>query len=265
MCGVTSGTKLRSAQARRLLLVSLLSATLTVAAEPRQQTPDRLVYRGEVFSLRCHPLEAMLRKGAVSDRFIGVRTRSASRGYVATFSLPGGRLMLNDLDVFARDYPWLEQSGRAVPGEPGVLRRAALERYFPRFEDRFMARFRGILVIDLADAPLHGEDRDRDPARHIRLFRIEDGELVETATMTSEEYEQYRRRQFETFRSTDRYRTYRAEHLHAFEDQAALDRELYTSDRRFPMEMVLSFAPAPLKDPEDAEEFAKPGALYEHR
>lgn len=265
MRGVTRGTNLLSAQTCRLLLVPVLSAAFAVAAELPQQTPDRLVYRGEVFSLRCHPLEAMLRKGAVSDRFIGVRTRSASRGYIATFSLPGDRLMLNDLDVFARDYPWLEQPGRPVPGEPGFLLRAALDRYFPRFEDRFMGRFRGILVIDLADAPLHAEDRDHDAARHIRLFRIEDGQLVETATMTSEEYEQYRRRQFETFKSTDRYRTYRAERLHAFEDQAALDRELYTSDRRFPMEMVLSFAPAPLKDPEDADEFAKPGSLYEHR
>lgn len=229
-----------------------------------QQVPDRLVYRGAVFALECNPLESLLRKGAVTSDFVGARTLSASRGYIATFSLPAGRLMLNGLDVFARNYPWLEQAGRAVPGEPGYLMNPALDRYFPRFEDRFLDKFRGILVIDLKDTPLPGKDRDREREKNIRAFRVENGEVVETATMTDDEYQHFRRRQFETFRSTDRYRTFLAKRLHEFDDRDAMDRELFTTDRRFPMEMIIPFAPAGLRDP-TGDAIARQRGLYEHR
>lgn len=149
------------------------------------------------------------------------------RGYVATFSIEGARLILRKIEI--------SSCGDRPGGD-------ALPSLFDGKKEVPVDWFSGILIVPIGKRIAYAHLGYGSLYSEYRLFRIEAGRVVAETKMDSEQYARYRERQFEAHKQTSAYVQALAETMQdgdwSREDAEAF---LYNVDSEYPMQVMLDF------------------------
>ena len=123
-----------------ILFLSLLAATMVSATA---QSPDRLIYDGQSYSLLTNPLETYFSdnpdqhpRKAEDGNSVTLST-GLWRGYIATFEVIDKTLVLTNFEV-RRSSPNRDERSKLV---------SEIERFFGTPESRRMEWYSGIMVL----------------------------------------------------------------------------------------------------------------------
>jgi hypothetical protein len=195
------GTRLSRPMTKRPL-IAVASCLVALAAHGTAQQPDVVVFEGQTYKLHSNPLE---------DYFVAhpdnphpseppedgpyVSSTALWRGYVATFGFEDGVLVLRGLETL---------SPRGMEeDEPRMV--SSVDRYFPDAQSRICDWFSGLLVLP------HGELRSYVHLGYGSIYefqtllRIRNGQVVDRADFTYDEYLNYKRRLFALYMETPEY------------------------------------------------------------
>ncbi len=185
----------------------LLLLALQLPAYATGQAPDRLLIDGEMHMLDTNPLAPYLAGlGERRPRF-DAPTSALWRGYVATWELREGRLLLKAVDGFRKAPAGAEDAG-AGKKTPflGFVGFDAMAELFPQGGEVFADWYTGALVVPLGEPVEYAHmGYETTYARYI-VSLVHAGVEVRRHRLSLDEFSEYRRRKFEAFRQTDAYR-----------------------------------------------------------
>lgn len=205
------------------------------AAMATAQQADRIVMAGKDHALLSNPFESYRRQHPDLDLQPpdGTDTlcslSSNHRGYVATFRIEDGRLLIDDI----------------VTPACGELASKSLRRtVFGIDEAVHAAWFTGVLVVPDGERVAYAHLGYGSVYQRYRLHRVEKECVVETAAMAADAYAAYRERQFRIHRTTQAYRD-ALESMLAEGDWSKEDAErfLFLTDTDYPTDIALAFEP----------------------
>lgn len=218
----------------RMLLVLWSCCSGTAMATAQQA--DLIVIDGETLALLSNPFE-QYRRSQHPDLDLHAPDSTGSiciqsgnhRGYVATFRIRDGRLLLDEI-----------VSPACIDREERSLRRM----FFDRDEAVPAEWFTGVLVVPVGERVAYAHLGYGSVYQRYRLHRVEKGIVVETATMVADAYVAYRERQFRIHRTTQAYRDALASML-AEGDWSEEDAErfLFLVDTDYATDIALAFEP----------------------
>lgn len=227
---------------RGLALAVMLGVAVLVAPDARAtaQIPDRIELDGRIHRLTVNPLDAWLEAHPeVSiDRLSGESALGMCsgnwRGYLATFTVVDGQLMLDRVVADA-----------CTDGDPDS--RTDLVPLLFGGRDAVAADwFSGLLVVPTGERVRYVHMGYGSLYSEYRLFRVERGRVLEEARMDSERYERYRTAQFRLWQQSDDYRERFADLVKPEVGSALWTHEeaeefLYTVDVGYTTRFVLPF------------------------
>lgn len=192
---------------RGLALVVMLGVAAFTAPDARAtaQIPDRIELDGRIHRLTVNPLEAWLEAHPeVSiDRLSGevaLGMCSANwRGYLATFTVADGQLMLDRVVADA-----------CTEGDPDA-RPDLVPQLFGGRDAVPVEWFTGLLVVPTGERVRYVHMGYGSLYSEYRLFRVERGRVLEEARMDDAQYLRYRDAQFAEWQKTREYRKQYAE------------------------------------------------------
>jgi hypothetical protein len=171
-----------------LKLAFLLLASLPMLAHATAQEPDRIMIEGKEYSLNTNPLSAHLAQTGWTPSKDAVIWSSNWRGYIATWAIEEGQLVL------------LDATTRLPGGRPSAERVVSIrEALFPS-QPRVVADwYTGALIIpdgELVDYVHMGYGSSYD---HYQVIRVVAGEVIEHLSLDGEAFQAYRAEKFEAF------------------------------------------------------------------
>lgn len=203
------------------------------AAMATAQQPDLIVLAGERHALLSNPFEQYLRQHPgldlqPRDGADVVCMHSANhRGYIATFLIQEGQLLLDDIVTPACEGTEAKSLRRALFGT---------DKAVPA--DWFM----GILIVPAGERIEYVHLGYGSLYERYRLHRVENGLVVETTTMQADAYRRYRERQFRHHRATQAYREALASMLTDGDwTEEDAERFLFSADTAYATDIALPF------------------------
>lgn len=192
---------------KRVLLACAIAASLVPPAAASTQSTEVLLVDGQTLDLLLYPLEPyfdrfperrerLKPKPDAQGRRLEVQSTGLYRGYIATWEIASGRLLLQDVRV-----------QRASPVEAGgVTMVSAREDLFPGKELTLADWYTGYLLIPggARKGRIHFENLES--WERYRLIRIEAGRVADDRTLDADGFEAFRRAQFDAFKRTAEYR-----------------------------------------------------------
>ncbi|WP_444909431.1 hypothetical protein [Microbulbifer sp. TRSA005] len=180
------------------IIILLSSVLLPISVFATAQAPDYLIYKEERHRLHVNPLEELfLMKKELRPKG-GVMSTGNWRGYVATFEIKQGFLTVSDITIEKRD-PDKDK-------EHNYLTESVLKKVFPNQSARKMDWFSGLLVVPLGKRTGYVHLSYASRYENYLVIRIKSGRIVESAQMNSDEYLDFKTRQFKVFKSTSEYK-----------------------------------------------------------
>lgn len=175
-----------------LWMIVLLAAGWVSATA---QQPDFLVYDGEKHMLQTNPMEEYFRQHPDKKPTSGVMSTALWRGYVATFEVREGRLLLKDIEVMIpsdnadRGYVFKSERSTIVPAG------AELE----------LDWFTGILVLPHGRLVSYVHMGYASAYEKYILLEVKKGRITGERRLKAEGYEAFKEKQFQAFKRTDAY------------------------------------------------------------
>jgi hypothetical protein len=213
-------------------LLALLFGCVGAAMATAQQ-PDRIVIAGERHALLSNPFEQYRRQhpGLDLQQQEGadvVCMHSANhRGYIATFRIQDGQLLLDDI---------------VMPACEGTEAKSLRHALFGTDKAVSAAWFTGILVVPAGERIEYVHLGYGSMYERYRLHRVENGRVVETTTMQIDAYRRYRERQFRSHRATQAYREALASMLAEGDwTEEGAERFLFSVDTDYATDIALPF------------------------
>lgn len=164
-----------------LLAISLTQAFATA------QVPDKLIYKGQEYSLFSNPLEPFFEEHP--DLRPTCTSTALWRGYVATFEIQDNQLVVKD--VVIPDYD---------KGDCSIFK-----ILFPNQEKVVITWLTGILTLPIGDMVEYVHMGYGSTFNQYKLMYIQEGNLIEERDFTLDEYQAYRSAQFAAFKETEQY------------------------------------------------------------
>ncbi len=159
------------------------------------QIPDNIIYKGKEYMLHSNPLESYFKEYPGKRPEGGITSSALWRGYVATFAVKDSLLVLNDIEIEIK-------GGK---GEPDYVWKSVIDRVFPEKETVHINWFTGILVLPYGELKKYVHMGYASTYSNYILLEIEAGVLKDERRLNCKEYEEFRQKQFEAFRKTDKY------------------------------------------------------------
>ncbi|MCO6511252.1 MAG: hypothetical protein J5I65_10730 [Aridibacter famidurans] len=185
-------TATRSALTLAILLACSICAFATA------QIPDKLIYKGETHSLNSNPLEAYFKTHPDKRPKGGITSTALWRGYVATFEIKDGELILNDVEI--------EYSLDSENGSFDTAWKSVLDEVVPKGEVLKIDWFTGILVVPRGKIVNYVHMGYASTYENYTLLEIHEGKFTKAKEFDHKEYETFKARQFEAFKKTDEYK-----------------------------------------------------------
>lgn len=172
-----------------------LAMTLAPAVKATAQLSDRLIVDGKEFALNTNPLEAELQKKQWTPPEEALISSANWRGYLATWEIKGGKLLLKDVTIRVAD-----------PKNSGdYIRKRITRELFPGASEVFAGWYTGALIVPDGKMTRYVHMGYGSSFDHYQVFRVRAGQVVEHLSMTGAEFEAYKERKFAAFRKTDAY------------------------------------------------------------
>lgn len=185
---------------KQFLAALALAASLFAAggALATAQAPDVLIMDGEPQSLDTNPLAPYLR--AHPDALPRSEYSSSGnwRGYVATWEVTGGRLLLRKIDVaFPNPAPREDDYSPLI--------RNVIDEVFPGEKEVVATWYSGTLIIPSGKMLEYVHMGYGSTFEHYTLVTVSEGSVIKSLDLDAEQFKQYRDAQFAAFQRTPEY------------------------------------------------------------
>ena len=180
---------------KTVVLAATIGILAVFAVHATAQFPDYIIYDGQRYPIHTNPLEPFF--ASHPEKRPAPSNTALWRGYIATFAIEGGKLYAVDVETF--DYEQNE-SGRFEPTTRSIFGEIFSEERVP------IDWFTGIIVIPLGEIVEYVHLGYGSVYEHYILLEIENGTFKAERRYSSDEYNDFRQRQFEQFRQTEEYR-----------------------------------------------------------
>lgn len=160
------------------------------------QYPDKIIYKGKEYRLHTNPMEAFFEKHPNRRPEGGVISSALWRGYVATFEISNGSLVLRDIEI-------------EVPNpdkEHDYVFKSVLEKVVPRGEILTIDWFSGLLVLPQGKVVNYVHMGYGSTFERYTLLAVKNGIFNSERKFTFKEYEAFKDRQFRAFKKTEEYK-----------------------------------------------------------
>lgn len=189
-------------------LIALVVAVFALPqfAHGTAQMPDKLVLDGEEVALHTNPLQPYLY--AHRDELPKFRPMTTAnwRGYVATFAIRDGLLIVDKVEVRVQDKsvePRKPPEGEDYRLEPPMV--DIVTEVFNGRDDVPATWYSGALVIPRGEIVDYVHMGYGSTFERYTLLSVQAGRIVERLDLNAEEFITYRRTRFEAFKATPAY------------------------------------------------------------
>jgi hypothetical protein len=177
------------------------SLTFVRQASATAQAPDKIIIGKLTYYLDSNPLERFLEQHPEKRPKGGIESSGNWRGYTATWRIVGRKLVLERINVLVWD---MKMKG---PEFERIRRLNKISEVFPGVDPVIATWFSGTLVIPHGNLVEYVHMGYASTYEKYILYAIENGLVVRSERLTAKEFRQYRERQFEAFKKTEKYKT----------------------------------------------------------
>ncbi|WP_051197755.1 hypothetical protein [Flavobacterium soli] len=178
------------------------------------QYPDKIVYQGTEYSLQTNPLEKYFKKHPEKRPKGGVMSSACWRGYVATFEVLDGKLLIKKLEIEIRD----------KDKKNGYSWKNVLEETFPDTTERFTDWFSGLLILPHGKLINYVHLDYGSTFENYILLNIKNGAINKERNLSGEEFAELKAKKFAAYKTTNEYAEKKAELIEEGWEQDDLDR-----------------------------------------
>ena len=180
----------------RFLLFFLLIINFNAYATA--QFPDLLILEGEEVRIYNNPLEPYFNRNPDKTPEGWGYSTALSRGYQAVFSITNQRLVVKDIRTMKET-------------ENGYDKwHSVIEEVFPESSNKVVKWFNGLLISAHGERVNIGYNTEYE---FYTLFLIRAGQISNQIKYSLEEYNIYKKKQFEKYQLTEQYNQKKAEYL----------------------------------------------------
>lgn len=177
-------------------LVSLVCVTFSSNAFATAQYPDKIIYKGKEHSLHSNPMEVYFAKHPEKKPRSEIISSALWRGYVATFEIADGSLLLKDVEIEVTN----------PDREHDFIFKSVIEQIVPAGERLKIDWFNGLLVLPEGKIVNYVHMGYGSTYERYTLLAVEKGVFKSERNFGYKEYEAFKQRQFEAFKKTDEYK-----------------------------------------------------------
>lgn len=159
------------------------------------QTPDVIHYKNMEHMLLCNPLDLYFKLNPSKKPDSDVMSSSNWRGYVAAWEIKNQRLCLTDITVEVED------EGTSS----GYRSQSVFREVFPGEGDVAADWFDGLLIIPRGNLVNYVHMGYASAYEQYIVLRVAKGEVIREKRFSGEEYQAFRKRQFEAFKQSPEY------------------------------------------------------------
>lgn len=180
----------------RWIVTAFILLLLPSVAHATAQEPDRIEVDGKVFYLQTNPLEVYMKSIEWEAPEQAIISSANWRGYVATWRIESGYLVLDDVEIRVED----ETKDR------GTKRISYLEELFPSRSSIPVKWYSGALVIAYGELVNYVHMGYGSTFEKYQIISVEEGKVIDHLFMTIDEFETYRNQKFKAFQQTELYK-----------------------------------------------------------
>lgn len=178
-----------------LTLVVVFVAAASTKGNVTAQYPDKIIYKGKEHSLHSNPMEVYFAKHPEKKPRSGIISSALWRGYVATFEIADGSLLLKDVEIKVTN----------PDREHDFIFRSVIEQVVPAGERLKIDWFNGLLVLPEGKIVNYVHMGYGSTYERYTLLAVEKGVFKSERDFGYKEYEAFKQRQFEAFKKTTEY------------------------------------------------------------
>lgn len=175
-------------------LALLLGLVLGQAVHATAQIPDSIRIDGKDYALNTNPLSQNPKLVDWNPPTDATRSTANWRGYVASWEIRDGGLLLTDVKISTYDEVSKQYGVRSVSTDFVPAVPAPAEWYT------------GALIIPDGEMEEYVHMGYASTYSHYRIYRIRAGRVLEALSLSRAEFEAYRARKFAEFQKTEEYR-----------------------------------------------------------
>jgi hypothetical protein len=179
----------------RIFVAALLVVAMTASnAFATSQYPDKIIYEGKKYDLHTNPMESYFKEHPQKrPSGNGINTKLWRR-YVATFEVINNSLVLNDIEI------------RAYDGENGSEWKSVKSDLVPKGQALKIDWFTGIMVLPYGKLVNYVHMGYGSTYENYVLLEMKNGKLTGERKLNYKQYNQFKEKQFDTFKKTEKYR-----------------------------------------------------------
>jgi len=181
----------------KTILLTVISFFLTVCTFATSQMADKIIYKGQEYSLNTNPLEKFFEKKPDLRPKSDIMSTALWRGYIGTFEIEDNQLFVKDIVVMDED---------TIKGSHKSNWKSVFNQVFPDQKAVKVDWLTGLLVIPNGKIVNYVHMGYASTYENYVLLEIDKGDLIQEKSMNSKEYEKFKDKQFEAFRKTDEYK-----------------------------------------------------------
>lgn len=182
------------------LLTVLIGVLISYNAFGTAQDPDKIIYNGKKYMLHSNPLEFYFDKYPEKRPQSNIVSTGLARGYIAAFEVIDNQLFLKDIQVQI--------------ATKGSSKKKYRESWVSKFNDVFpdaaqkmkIDWFTGILVIPYGERKDYVHMGYASTYENYILLEFNNGNLTKEKRYNHEEYKNFKEKQFQVFKQTEKYK-----------------------------------------------------------
>ncbi len=180
------------------LLFFLLTTIFGLNVFATAQYSDKIVYKGKEFNLNSNPLESYFDKYPAKRPKDGVMSTALWRGYVATFEIRDNQLFLKDIEIKLRD--------TINKADNNFIWKSVISEVFPDQKNIKIDWFTGLLILPHGEIVNYVHMGYGSTYEQYTLMEVDQGDLKKEKQFNNKEYDEFKERQFQFFKKTDKYK-----------------------------------------------------------
>jgi len=186
---------------QKLGFLSVISFGLAIAIPDvlaTAQSGDILIVDGERHSIHTNPLEPLLKANPDMRPQSDIISSGLWRGYVATWEIVNGRLSLTDVEALRR---------KSGVDEFETQPHSVMPDMFPRQYQIFATWFTGHIIVPGGELVEYVHLDYASLFEKYTVLTIVKGDLQDQRRMTLEQFQHFRKTQFQEYQKTEEYKS----------------------------------------------------------
>lgn len=181
-----------------LILIFAFFSSLALATAQR---PDKLKWNDELISLQSNPLETYFNKFPDKKSDDWSISTGLWRGYIAEFAIEDNLLIVTDIKV------------RLKGQQDHTIWTSVIDQVMKTKEERIVSWYDGLLIAPQGKLLTYVHMGYASQYAKYTVFRINAGKVIHQKNFSLDEYQTYKKKQFDKYRLTETYKNKREKYL----------------------------------------------------